>query len=58
MRKEGKDLFIWVQRGLKGHGKAQQKTLAPPGVFLAPPARRKLAPPWVSSVSAPIPILL
>ena len=34
MRKEGKEgkegsLFIWVQSGLNGHGKARQKTLAP-----------------------------
>ena len=36
MYKEG-CLFIWVQRGQNGHGKAQQKNLAPPGVFLAPP---------------------
>ena len=44
---EGREgsLFIWVQRGLNGNGKARQKTLAPPGVFLAPPR--------VSSVSAP-----
>ena len=51
-------LFIWVQRGLNGHGEARRKTLAPPpegrsrGCF----ARRQchqLAPPVLSSVSAP-----
>ena len=49
MRKEGKEVFLsgsrGGQRGLNGHGKARQKTLAPIGVFLAPPR--------VSSVSAP-----
>ena len=57
MRKEGREgsLFIWVQRGLNGHGKARQKTLAPPWVFFAPPpgGTKNLAPPRVSSLSAP-----
>ena len=51
-------LYIWVQRGLNGHGKAHRKTLAPPegesqGVLKTFQGVLKQAPPVLSSVSAP-----